>query len=94
MNRSLIISIALVSLIAMGSPPLADRGVRDKGNSKAGTGSESAQPSCRGDRASLFVILNGGLGTGDKRTNKTEEALMTDLISRFFLDGADGVCFP
>ena len=92
MYRSLIMSIALVSLIAMGSPAMADRGVRDKGNSKAGTGSESAQPSCRGDRASLFAIATMGLGTGDKLTNKEEEALMTDLISRFFNDGAMGVC--
>ncbi|MCZ6518017.1 MAG: hypothetical protein O6763_11070, partial [Gammaproteobacteria bacterium] len=62
MNRSLIISIALVSLIAMGSPAMADgKGVSNKGNSRAGNKSvsELTDPNCRGVRASLFVIANG-----------------------------------
>jgi len=91
MNRSLIMSIALVSLIAMGSPAMADGiGVRDQGNSAAGTKSvsESAQPSCRGDRASLFVIANEGF---DPET-KFHDALLTDLIARFFDAGAMGDC--
>jgi hypothetical protein len=91
MNRSLIMSIALVSLIAMGSPAMADRGVRPNqpGNSGAGKALHgTADPNCRGDRASLFAIATMGLGTGNKLTNAEEEALMTDLIRRFFNDGA------
>ncbi len=53
MNRSLIMSIALVSLIAMGSPVMADPGVRPlsgPGNS-AGARNQDAdsQPNCLGD---------------------------------------------
>ncbi len=70
MNRSLIMSIALVSLIAMGSPAMADRGDEHRhGNFAAGKGSHNGNhkpdsgmtdPNCRGVRASLFVIDHGG----------------------------------
>ncbi len=93
MNRSLIMSIALVSLLAMGSPAMADRGVKP-GNSAAGKGShEMTDPNCRGDRASLFVIARGGLGTGMKLTGEE----LTDLITGFFNLGAanpDCTIFP
>ncbi len=86
MYRSLIMSIALVSLLAMGSPAMADGiGVSNRGNSAAAKGShEMTDPSCRGDRASLFVIARGGLGTGDKLTDEE----LTDLITMFFNVGA------
>ncbi len=87
MNRPLIMSIALVSLIAMGSPAMADRGDCKRGNCAAGTNAESADPNCRGVRASLFVLDCGGFGTGDKRTNMTDDEL-TFLISLFFSRGA------
>ncbi len=86
MKRSLIMFIALVSLIAMGSPAMADRGVRDQGNSAAGKGShEDTDPNCRGVRASLFVIANGGLGLlGNKRHGED----LTEFITMFFGYGA------
>ncbi len=89
MYRSLIMSIALVSLLAMGSPAMADRGVRPNtgdGNSAAGKG-ENTDPNCRGVRASLFVLKCGGLGTGNKVTNMTDGDL-TALIALFFDRGA------
>ena len=54
MKRSLIMFIALVSLIAMGSPVMADgvSGDFGPGNSAAGRDSEipgSSQPNCLGD---------------------------------------------
>ena len=86
MNRSLIMSIALVSLIAMGSPAMADRGVANQGNSAAGKGShEDTDPNCRGVRASLFVIEHGGLGLLDM---KLHGDALTDFITMFFGFGA------
>ncbi len=90
MNRSLIISIALVSLIAMGSPAMADgKGVSNKGNSRAGNKSvsELTDPNCRGVRASLFVLVCGGLGLLE---GKAHGDAMTDLIDIFFGLGAAG----
>ncbi len=92
MKRFLIMSIALISLIAMGSPAMADRGVRpnEPGNSAAGRDSLGfgSDPNCRGARASLFVLVCGGLGTGNKATNKTDDE-MTELIAFFFGLGAE-----
>ncbi len=87
MKRFLILSIALVSLIAMGSPAMADRGVCKRGNCAAGTKSESAltDPNCRGDRASLFVIEHGGLGLLE---GKLHGDALTDFINMFFGFGA------
>ncbi len=80
MNRSLIMSIALVSLIAMGSPAMADHGEEHHGNSAAATKAnhKNVDVNCRGDRASLFVIANGGLGLLE---GKAHGDAMTDLIA-------------
>jgi hypothetical protein len=94
MKRFLIVFIALVSLIAMGSPAMADRGVANQGNSAAGKGSHNGNhkpdfgmtdPNCRGVRASLFVIANGGLGLLDM---KLHGDALTDFITMFFDFGA------
>jgi len=90
MKRFLILSIALVSLIAMGSPAMAD-GIRG-GNSAAGKGSHNGNhkplsgmtdPNCRGNRASLFVIEHGGLGL---LVGKLHGDALTDFITMFFVD--------
>jgi len=91
MNRSLIISIALVSLIAMGSPAMADgKGVSNKGNSRAGNKSvsELTDPNCRGVRASLFVIANGGLGLLPMKFHGED---LTKFITTFFGFGAENL---
>ncbi len=88
MYRSLIMSIALVSLLVMGSQVMADgKGVSNKGNSRAGNKSvsELTDPNCRGVRASLFVIANGGLGLLD---NKRHGEDLTEFITMFFGFGA------
>ena len=99
MKRFLIMSIALVSLLAMGSPAMADHVVvANQGNSAAATKAnhKDVDVNCRGDRASLFVIANGGLGTGMKLTGED----LTDLIAFFFNRGAthpdctDLILFP
>ncbi len=84
MYRSLIMSIALVSLIAVGSPAMADH-IRG-GNSAAGKGShEDTDPNCRGVRASLFVIANGGLGLLEDKHHGED---LTHFIATFFGYGA------
>ena len=98
MKRSLITSIALISLLAMGSQVMADgKGVSNKGNSRAGNKSESesglTDPNCRGVRAKLFILQCGGLGTGNKATNSTNQPAddpptMTELLNFFFGLGA------
>ena len=67
MKRSLIMSIALVSLIAMGSPAMADRGVHSvfgPGNSAAGNGGKDfplpdTQPNCLGQILSFLGMTRG-----------------------------------
>ena len=89
MYRFLIMSIALVSLLAMGSPAMADPGDCKRGNCAAGTKSESelTDPNCRGVRASLFVLVCGGLGLLE---GKAHGDAMTGLIDIFFGLGAAG----
>ena len=87
-------SIALVSLIAVGSPAMADH-IRG-GNSAAGKGSHNGNhkppevgmtdPNCRGVRASLFVIDHGGLGL---LVGKRHGEDLTHFIAIFFGYGAD-----
>ena len=64
MNRSLIMSIALISLIAMGSPAMADRGVRPlsgPGNSAAARADHTtvSDPNCLGDVVRFLATGDG-----------------------------------
>ena len=96
MNRSLIISIALVSLIAMGSPVMADPGVRPlsgPGNS-AGARNQDAdsQPNCLGDVV-RFLATGDGFVVEDP-TGDISEAFDLAAVINFLGGDCSDFLFP
>ena len=89
MNRSLIMSIALVSLIAVSSSAMADgKGVANRGNSAAARADHTtvSDPNCLSDFVVALSVDPDNLFTG--------EVLTRMITDGFFLAGIVPDCIP